>query len=369
MLTADPPASADAEFSTTYAEATAKFRAAAARRSLPVVSWRNPQAGPNGEPLETLVTEIGAPDARNVMVINTGVHGTEALAGAAILTGLLDDADDVLRDLTDFKVVLVHILNPYGAAWFRYVNEDNVDLMKNLAYGDRPTPEDPLFMAFDDAMDLARMREPDAPTRLRAVRERFLATHGLDRLMESLKKGQSDRPKSICYNGRGATWSTRTLDEILRTYAGGARQVFFVDLHTGVGSYGEAYVIAAGPAESQARLRALLGEAAHSSDLVVPEPCYTAQARTLPDACFTAATVEAGTVDFDDGFREAMWLEMHDHMHGSPTSSAAWDTKRRFRAYYYPDDPAWRATWRRNCRSVLRQFLEGMSQWRAVSAL
>lgn len=351
-------------FSETYADAAARFRAAAARHGVAVETWTNPALGPDGERLETQVVELGDPSARNVMVINTGVHGTEALACSAVLTGLLDGDCAFLAERPDFKAVLINIINPYGAAWSRYVNEDNVDVMKNIVYVDEPTPPDPLFMAFDDGLDLPHVRDEGAAERIGRFRRDFVAEHGLERLMASLKKGQSDRPKSLCFNGRGAVWSTRTLNEIVVRTAAQARQVLFVDVHTGVGDYGEAYVIASGDDASKARVKALLGEAAHDSDLVLPKPCYASQGELLPQAQFTAVTIEAGTVDFDDGFRECMWLEMYDHMYGDPLGPRALENQRRFRSYYYPEDPAWRGLWWRNCRAALERLADGMETWR-----
>lgn len=355
-------------FSDTYVEAVTKFEIAARARDIPVERWRNPHKGPSGETLETLACEIGPADAANVLVINTGTHGTEALAGSAILTGLLTEADSLLDLDGDVRAVLIHVINPYGAAWSRYVNEDNVDLMKNLHYGDAVTPPDALFMAFDDVIDLAGLHGPvDSASRL-AARAAFVETCGVERLMASLKKGQSDRPRSICYNGRGATWSRRTLDRILVEKTSTARQILYLDLHTGVGDHGDAYVIVGGDARSEARVRAVLGPQAHDTDLMTELPLYSSQAALVPQAQFTAATIEAGTVEFGESFREAMWREMHHHMYGDPLSPAALEDQRRFRGFYYPLSDDWRRLWWRNCRTVLGQFVAGMRTWRSEAA-
>lgn len=359
------PALSEDVFDDTYAAASERFRAAAARRGLAVRTWTNPRKGPRGETLDTLVVELGRPDAPNVVVLNSGVHGTEALACGAILASLIEAP---LPTPDDTKLVLIHVLNPYGAAWSRYVNEDNVDLMKNLFYVDEVTPHDPLFVAFDDAIDLPHLRDSAASEGIARARKAFVDEHGLERLMASLKKGQSDRPKSICYNGRGACWSTKVLAEILDLYAGAARNLLFIDIHTGVGAYGEAYVIVGGDEASQSRVRLLFGAEAHDTDLIMPRPSYSAQGEVVPGAVFTAATIEAGTVDFGDGFREAMWLEMHDHMYGDPLSPAAQENSRVFRSFYYPTDPAWRRAWLTNCRATLERFIAGLEIWSRETA-
>jgi hypothetical protein len=350
-------------FSLTYGEAVEKFVAAADRRGLPQWRFANPRKGPAGEPLETLVTEMGAPDAENVLILNTGVHGTEALVGAGILTGMLSRPEAAPFDPATTRIVMVHILNPYGAAWKRYVNEDNVDLMKNLVYGDRWTPPDPLFIEFDDLIDLEHLDVVGADV-ARSRRADFLKRHGMDRLMASLKKGQSDRPKSICYNGRGATWSKITLDHILKEHAGGAANVAFIDLHSGVGDYGEAHVIVGGDLASQGRVRRLLGEDAHDTDLVTDTPVYVTQGAMLPGATFTAMTMEAGTVEFGEEFRALMWREMHDHIYGDPLGPAAQAVSERFRRFYYPISDDWRRQWWINATAMISRVSAALPQWR-----
>lgn len=360
MTETDPAA----YFSDTYAEANLKFRQAADRHGIAIESRVNSYTGPSGEQLETLVAEIGDPNARNVVFINTGVHGTEALAGSAIITGLLEHPEMFLANGPDYKLVLIHILNPYGCAWSRYVNEDNVDLMKNISLGRLVTPEDPFFVALDDLINLSAARDPQAWHAAHQRRSEFISEHGFERVMASLKKGQSDRPKSICYNGRSQVWSTRQLYEIITRHASHAGQILFVDLHTGVGAYGEAYVIAAGPADSKTRIRSAFGPDAHEDDLVMPVPLYAVLGELVPDALFTAVTIEAGTVEFGDDFRDAMWLEMHDHMYGDPRSPEALANKRKFRSFYYPEDTEWRRLWWGNAKDALSKLAMAMKNWK-----
>ena len=39
----------------------------------------------------------------------------------------------------DVRVVMIHALNPYGMAWVRRVNEDNVDLNRNFIDWSEPS--------------------------------------------------------------------------------------------------------------------------------------------------------------------------------------------------------------------------------------
>ena len=54
-----------------------------------------------------------------------GSDGREISQSSAVLTGLLDGK---VRPAPDARLVLVHALNPFGAAWDRRENEDGVSL-------------------------------------------------------------------------------------------------------------------------------------------------------------------------------------------------------------------------------------------------
>lgn len=109
-------------FSSRVPEAEAKFRAAAAVVA-PVRAFAHPRRWPEGEELHTLVCRVGEPDSGNILMVISGTHGVEGYAGAAIETGLLEQvrSHPMARNTA---VVLVHFLNPWGAAWNRREDEN-----------------------------------------------------------------------------------------------------------------------------------------------------------------------------------------------------------------------------------------------------
>ncbi|MBL8553991.1 MAG: DUF2817 domain-containing protein [Phenylobacterium sp.] len=353
---------AAAFFSDDLATASARFATAAMARGAAVEAIIHPLRGPGGESLQTMVCGFGPPTAETVLVLNSGVHGTEAFVGSGLQVGVLRDAD-FLAPAPDVRVVAIHAINPYGAAWGRYVNEDNVDLMKNLTYGDFVSPTDPVFLEIDDAIDLPTLRTADAWRSAQARRAAIVAAHGAGPVMAALKRGQTARPASLCFNGVRASWSKRTLDGILRRRLQGARRACFLDLHSGVGEWGEAFVMAAGDPPSCARVRAWLGSLAHDLDLPMEPAAYSTLGRAAPGVAMTAAVLEIGTVAFDDAFRETMAFEMHDHLYGARSAEAARETKRRFRSYYDPAAADWRREGWRNARAMFARFLDGLQAW------
>jgi hypothetical protein len=141
-------------FSTTVAEADLKFRRVLRAPRDVAAFHRNPHRGSQGEVLQLGVATVGRADAPKRLLVISGTHGVEGFGGAGVQSGWLnEEAVDAAAD--DVCVVLVHALNPWGMAWNRRENEDNVDLFRNLLYCEHPSEADPLFDAVDDAMALA----------------------------------------------------------------------------------------------------------------------------------------------------------------------------------------------------------------------
>src|SRR6516225_9551772 len=69
----------------------------------------------------------------------SGTHGVEGFCGSGCQTGYLNDR---LYEALSSKsaVILVHALNPFGFAWLRRVNEDNIDVNRNFHDFRKPLP-------------------------------------------------------------------------------------------------------------------------------------------------------------------------------------------------------------------------------------
>src|SRR5262245_29992689 len=127
-------------FSSSYREARAKFRAAAAARSATTESFVHPSIrGPAAEDLALDVAVLGSEAAQRVLMIVSGTHGVEGYAGSGCQVQLL--LSDLCPALAQRqRVVLVHAVNPYGFAYDRRTNEDNIDLNRNFIDFANPPP-------------------------------------------------------------------------------------------------------------------------------------------------------------------------------------------------------------------------------------
>src|SRR3954470_10639196 len=174
-------------FSPDFATARARFRSAVAARDGRLDSLALAQQGPHGEELGIDIAWFGAPQPRRVFVHSSGLHGVEGYAGAEIQLQWLALGMPVLG--AGDAIVLAHMLNPYGAAWLRRVNENNVDLNRNFRPRDLDARQsDDGYAALDSILN-----PPSAPRAdLFYARAAWLASrYGMAKLRQTVVGGQA----------------------------------------------------------------------------------------------------------------------------------------------------------------------------------
>ncbi|KAG8148539.1 hypothetical protein BFF94_037465 [Burkholderia catarinensis] len=224
-------------FSDSYDAARARFLEIAGHRGARLTQKHNSARGPEGVTLTTDVAWLGPADASRVLVVVSGTHGVEGYAGSAIQCAWL--ADEETGELPcDAAVLLVHALNPFGFAWHRRVNEDNVDLNRNFIDWSAERPSNDGYDALHDAL-LTGDDDPVARVRADAALYDFTGRYGIAAFQEALSRGQYRHPDGLFYGGNEATWSARLIGDLVRESLSHATDIALVDLHTGLGPYGE----------------------------------------------------------------------------------------------------------------------------------
>ncbi len=356
---------AASHFSRSYAEARAKFLAAAEHAGLDVESHAHPLLGRDGEALAMDVALQGAKDARSLLIISSGCHGIEGYCGSGVQHALLADAawHALLRE-SGVAVLYIHALNPHGFSWWRRVTQENVDLNRNFHDFTQPLPPNP---GYDEiAALLVPSMWPPSPE-VAAALQRHIAAHGLRAFQQAVTGGQHDHPEGIFYGGRNPTWSNVTLRHVLQAHGRRCARLAWIDLHTGLGPSGVGERIFAGrdDAAAIARARAWWGEhitSIHdgsSTSASLTGLMWTAVDDECAQAEYTGIALEYGTVPVTevlDALRADQWLENH------PEAGAAQQEaiKRRMLAAFYTDTDAWK-------QAVLEQAFEAARQ--AVAGL
>ncbi len=353
-------------FSQTYQEARVKFLEACEAKGGSLEHYRNPHQGPNGRPLFTDFAVLGPEDAIRVLVLGSGTHGVEGFCGSGLQTALLHDGiGDRLPD--GVRLLFIHAINPYGFAWLRRFNEDNVDLNRNFVDHSQPYPENPEYEVLADAI-APKDYSNESVQRAKDTLIRYAEQHGLPSLQEAVTKGQYIHPGGIHFGGKFETWSNRTLRKIVEKHLSNAEKVVFVDFHTGLGSYGEGECILNEPVNSPAfrRARNWWGTRAASTATgkSVSADLYgtvkLAIPLMLPATEVTATSLEFGTFDLFQVFF-AMQAENWLHNHGKPADPRREAIKSELRRVFYPDEDDWKEMVWEQAKEVVDQALAGLA--------
>lgn len=330
------------------------------------MSVPHPLAGPDGGALATDVAILdpggssvdgpddGAAAPDHTIIIVSGTHGVEGFCGSALQRHWLESDQAVAAlEAGGARIVLVHAINPFGFAWVRRVNEDNVDLNRNFVeafvsgVGDPPSNPD-----YDELADLlvpSSWTADDQQRTTDALLE-IAATRGFDHLQSAISRGQYAHPTGLFYGGTEAVWSHRTLRQVLTELANGSERTTIIDLHTGLGPWGHGELIVHDSVGSDGYIRAdrRWGEvhsmtdgesvsAALSGDWLAAAPDLLAGSEV------TGVALEFGTVDTVSvlqALRADAWL----HAHGDPLGPEADPVRAQVRQAFADDDPAWLRT-------------------------
>jgi predicted deacylase len=225
-------------YSSDYFSARQRFLAASGRLGLEHHALQIHAVSPNSEPLTIDIAIAGASKPSSALVLSSGVHGVEGLFGSAVQAAFLEQVAPSWQPPPGAAVVLIHAVNPFGFAWRRRFNEDNVDLNRNfLLQEEKYSGSPPLSSAFRDVMQPSRPR-----TRFGfwTARMAVLALrHGIQSFWETLPVGQYDYPDWLYFGGRGPAQSSQALECFLPTLLDEAHEVVHLDFHTGLGRWAE----------------------------------------------------------------------------------------------------------------------------------
>ena len=256
-------------FSPDYPCARARFIEAAER-----AGWRREAhdigfSGPGGKPLSIDTAFLGDPSPEAVVILSSGLHGIEGFFGSAVQLAFLEQRAATLTLPPNAAIILIHALNPFGFAWRRRWNENNVDLNRNFltdySFRDRDAGHEESHAAYSRLYSLLNPARPPSriePYAVKAVAAIFsqgwserarlpsdqrpspgaigaILGLGLAQLRKTIPVGQYQYPEGLFFGGTQAERTTRYLRESLPGWVRQARRIIHIDFHTGLGRYGK----------------------------------------------------------------------------------------------------------------------------------
>ena len=361
-------------FSGSYQEARIKFLEATATAGLKVESHAHPLKGRDGEDLAMDVARDGAHDAQNLLIVSSACHGVEGYCGSGVQVFALHDTDWLEKARASGTAVLyVHALNPYGFSHIRRTTHENVDLNRNFQNFGLPLPDNAAYRALHPLL-LPEQWPPD--TANQAATADFIATQGMTAYQAAITQGQHEFTDGMFYGGHSPTWSNRTLRAVLRQHAGQAKQVAWIDLHTGLGVSGHGERIWAGKndAVAIARARGWWGGGkdgnqstpitsiydGSSTSAFLTGLMWHAIADEAPEAAYTGIAMEYGTqpmLTVLQALRSEHWLNNHP----DAPEELARQIKTDMLAAFYTNSDLWKSQIISQARQAMFQAVDGLT--------
>lgn len=238
----------DVWFPRDYQESRGQFLAVAEQLGGEQESHAIDSLGPTGESLSIDLTMLGDRNAESCLVLSSSLHGLEGPLGAAIQ----------MRQMRRFlqqgvpagvRIVLIHALNPYGFSFQRRCEAENIDLNRSfMRRGEERRGAPPLYETLDPFLN------PESPPGgfdlfyLRAAG--YLARYGMPSVKQAIAGGQYEFPRGLFYGGKGESETQRLLTPHWKSWLGESRRVIHLDVHTGLGRWGELTLLSAADLET-----------------------------------------------------------------------------------------------------------------------
>ena len=223
-------------FSSDYATARSRFRAAAERLGCEMHAYPVGGTGPGGEDLTIDVAITRGTRMDRTLVISSGIHGVEGFFGSAVQLGLLEEWIGREDSFPAIRCVFLHGLNPFGFAWRRRCNETNVDLSRNLLLtGESFCGSPERYARLNPLLNPQR-----APSSWEPVSLKFLMAvvrYGTPALKQAIASGQYDYPQGLFYGGDEPSRTSAVLATHFDEWLGEGRHVMHLDFHTGLGEW------------------------------------------------------------------------------------------------------------------------------------
>ncbi len=327
----------------TYAQARARFLSAAQEFGYDVSTHH--LSGHTGPAQEDLFCDVALKRsgklAPTALVTTSGVHGVEGFAGSTLQRAWMGEEQH-----RGFDLVHVHALNPYGFAWDRRADHHNIDVCRNFVSFSGMESTNPGYQKYADII------VPSKGSRLRNEL-RIIALQvspGAAAMKDIITKGQYTHPQGMYYGGKESSWSRLVWEKIITDLLSSYQQVIHLDIHTGLGAYGDLQVIGTSGAQKEAALAreawgqrlAFMNHNGQNNSLSSPTSGDIEHAWSLVNGARPGA---AATYTFEFGTRPPLQvfraLQAEHAAYARGEQSGSRDVRALMRQAFAPSDDAW----------------------------
>jgi hypothetical protein len=357
-------------FAASYAEARRKFLDAAAAAGLLVESKVHPLKGIDGEELAMDVARDGHPDAAALLILSSACHGVEGFCGSGVQVAALRDAR--WREHAQARgvaVLYIHGLNPYGFSHLRRTTHENIDLNRNFHDFSKPLPVND---AYRDVQPLLLPPQwPPGAANDSDIAD-YVANNGEAAYQAAVSRGQHEFPDGLFFGGTEASWSNRSVREVLRAHGRRAARIAWIDVHTGLGPAGVGERIYAARDDAVTLQRARQWWAGggktpvtsvydgSSASSFLTGMMFHAAYDECPQAEYTGMAMEYGTVPVMQtlhSLRGEQWLQQHPQAAPALANQIRQEVKEAF----YTETDEWKEQVVQQAREALFQAADGLA--------
>lgn len=338
---------------TDYHAMQSRFLKAAQKAKATITEYPHPLLGPDGGEIATTVALLGKSNARQMLVVISGTHGAEAAYGSACQSEWLEQLNaDRLPD--DVAILMIHLINPWGATWMRRVTENNVDLNRNFIDWSKAPPLNEKYRQVHKAAVYTEIEGAGRAETENAYAEAIQLFGSNAAVLNIIETGQYEFSDGLFFGGSKAEWSNETLHKIIASFAQKAEKLAFFDLHTGAGPYAYPALLSVTTKDHEGIDwgRALFGPALNvvvtgtnavtDSGIAATATGYVSAAmrNMLPDTFLLPLVIECGTLEghhVNNAVRADNWL----HLYGNLQTPLADTIKADLRKAFIPEDKNW----------------------------
>ncbi|MBE0469241.1 MAG: DUF2817 domain-containing protein [Methyloprofundus sp.] len=348
-------------FSKEYSEARDKFLMASQSVDGTLTAYKNTIPDLELE-LVTHVLYLGAKQASNLLVLISATHGVEGYCGSA---AQIDFLQHLPKIDSDTAVLIIHALNPYGFAFDRRVNEDNIDLNRNFVdFTDTPKNSD--YQQLMSFLALSGLDEQGLLATQHSLKH-YRLDWGDTRFEQAVCGGQYSDAHGLFYGGNKASWSHQLALQLINEFHISERQkVIVVDIHSGLGPYGYGEIISDHQPDSSGAKWARqcfahnMTEPAAGTSSSVPKHGlmdYLWHQHFPVQGCYV--TLEFGTFSVDKMFAI---LQQENYCWHNPVSTAQKQSiQKQLRGYFYPEYQDWQEMVLFRCQQIITMSLKKLA--------
>ncbi|MDG1988143.1 MAG: DUF2817 domain-containing protein [Halieaceae bacterium] len=350
--------------SNSFNRARKNFLSACEYNGIAVTSYPHPVKGAEGEELATDVALFGSTSAKHLLVLVSGVHGVESFSGSATQVGWINKKG--YQSLSkDVAILMIHIINPWGASYLRRYNEDNIDLCRNFLDFSKPLPTNRNYEKIHQELVLDKKLGALGQDSLSYLND-IVTRRGLNHVISLFMAGQYQFPDGFVFGGSKPTWSNNTLHKILEKYRDQYQRIGVIEFHTGLGNYGKGEIVSMNTGEDLARVKRWYGpnitcplENQKLDNVIAGVNGHSSEAyqKIFSGSEVTTATLEFGTYPA----MESLALMLQEHVlyqsKHQTLNTALTETRLKILEHHHPEDWDWRCTFWETSLQMIEQAM------------